>query len=281
MDGPLIAVKNVNYKYKEGPLVLQDISISIKKGEFIAFVGQNGAGKTTCAKLLNGILHPTSGEVIVNGQNTSEVPASEVARTVGYSYQNPDHQIWALHVEDEIAFGPRNLGLSADEVSQRVEDALALSDLAEERESYTFSLGWGERQKLAVASVMAMRPQVIIVDEPTTGLDWNGSVRIMNLINELNKSGMTVIIITHDMEIVTAYAHRVIVFTDGKIVTDGPIDQVMYDVSSLAKADLRPPQFIRVALALEICGISLSTSPDILKEEIISTIEMRSKRVNS
>lgn len=275
MDEPQVVVKNADYKYKDGPLVLRDISLSIKKGEFIAFVGQNGAGKTTCAKLLNGTLHPSSGEVVVNGQNTSEVPTSEIARTVGYSYQNPDHQIWALQVKDEIAFGPRNLGLSSDEVIQRVDEALALSDLTEQRESYTFSLGWGERQKLAVASIMAMRPQLMIVDEPTTGLDWNGSLQIMNLINEFNKGGMTVIIITHDMEIVTAYANRIVVFTDGEIVKDGPVEQVMYDVTSLAQADLRPPQFIRVALALENFGISLATSPDILKNEIISTIETR------
>jgi energy-coupling factor transporter ATP-binding protein EcfA2 len=277
MTTPIIRIENVSFHYKTGVDVLNNISLGIFQGEFIAFVGQNGAGKTTCAKLLNGILRPTFGKVQVNGIDTASVPSSDIARTVGYCYQNPDHQIWALKVEDELAFGPRNLGFPANEVQKRVNEGLDLADLSQQRDSYTFSLGWGERQKLAVAAILTMRPQIIIVDEPTTGLDWEGSVRIMELLKRLNQNGLTVIIITHDMEIVTSYTRRVIVFANGRIITDGSVAEVMYNTEALSIADLRPPQFIRIAIALHLNGFKQSvTTIQEFQSELYSLFEKRS-----
>lgn len=272
MTGPLIELESASFHYPEGPEVLSEISLSVHPGEFVALVGQNGAGKTTCAKLMNGILKPSRGAVRVAGEDTADVPSSTVARSVGYTYQNPDHQIWALKVEDELRFGPRNLGLPPETVEEQVEEALELADMQGQREAYTFSLGWGQRQKLAVAAVVAMRPQVIIVDEPTTGLDWEGSRRIMDLLAELNQAGLTVLIISHDMAIVTAYARRVVVFAGGRVIRDGPVAEVMYDIQSLAQADLRPPQFIRVALALADLGVRPAITPQDLTDDILTRL---------
>jgi energy-coupling factor transport system ATP-binding protein len=280
-QGSLIELKEVSFAYPDSPDALRDVSLTVDAGEFVAFVGQNGAGKTTCAKLLNDILHPRSGEVWIAGSRTDTVATSELAQTVGYCYQNPDHQIWALKVEDELAFGPRNLGLSTEEVRRRTDEALALIDLAHQRDSYTFSLGWGERQKLAVAAILAMQPRVIVVDEPTTGLDWNGSRRIMDLLSDLNARGLAVIFITHDMAIVAAYARRCVVFAEGRIVRDGPTLDVMYDQEALALADLRPPQFVR--LAQELAGdhsIGQVATPDDLKAELTQKLRERLNHVD-
>jgi energy-coupling factor transport system ATP-binding protein len=275
----LLSLRQVCFSYPGGTPALREVSLTIQAGEFVAFVGQNGAGKTTCAKLLNGILKPDQGEVWVNGQETRQTPASVLAQTVGYCYQHPDHQIWALHVADELAFGPRNLGLSPAEVQQRVEEALALVDLTAQHDHYTFSLGWGERQKLAVAAILAMRPRVIVVDEPTTGLDWDGSRRIMDLLNHLNEHGLTVIIITHDMNVVAAYARRCVVFADGCVIRDGSTAAVLQDRPALQQAHLRPPQFIRMAQALAHCGIAVSAaSPETLKADLRQRLQ--AKRVN-
>jgi len=273
MPEPLIQIRDVNYAYTKEEDVLHDISMDIYPGEFVAFVGQNGAGKTTCAKLMNGILKPRTGEVVVDGQLTEEVAASVIARNVGYSYQNPDHQIWAMKVEDEIKFGPNNLSFSEAEVKEQVEEALELANLTDKRDEYTFALGWGERQKLAVASILAMRPKIIIVDEPTTGLDKDGSLRIMNLLQRLNKKGLTVVIITHDIDIVAAYANRVVVFAGGHIVRDDMVEEVMVDLDALEKADLRPPQHIRVALALKEYGVEVEMSPELLRENISNLLQ--------
>jgi energy-coupling factor transporter ATP-binding protein EcfA2 len=270
---PLIELESVSFQYGDGPLVLKDISLNISESEFVALVGQNGAGKTTCAKLMNGILQPLRGRVTVAGTSTTEVATSTLAQTIGYCYQNPDHQIWALHVEEELAFGPENLGFSDDRVREQVEKALELADLVEQREEYTFALGWGQRQKLAVAAILAMRPKVIIVDEPTTGLDWDGSIRIMELLKSLNEQGMTVIIITHDIDIVARYARRVVVFADGEVVRDGEVQKVLRDEEALQRADLRPPQFIRVALALADYGIADVSSSEQLKTTLVSRLE--------
>lgn len=217
----------------------------------VALLGQNGAGKTTCAKLFNGIHKPTAGVVRVAGHDTRALAPSALARHVGYCYQNPNHQIWALKVADEVSFGPRNLGLDEEAVSARVDEALELVSLERHRDAYTFNLGWGERQQLAVASILAMRPEVIVVDEPTTGLDARGSRRIMDLLTNLNAQGLTLVVITHDMSIVAEYLPRTVCFRDGRAVYDGPTGQLMWrEPELLASANLRPPPIVRLVLAL-------------------------------
>ncbi len=249
---PIIDVRDVSYRYGGSKVdVLDHVSLTIRRGDFIALIGQNGAGKTTLAKTFNGLLRPTTGDLLVGGQNTRTAGLSQLARLVGYVYQNPDHQIFARSVREEVAFGPRNLGLSAAEVKVAVDHALELVEMAHEADSYPFVLGRGQRQKLAVASVIAMGSPVMVVDEPTTGLDLRGALSIMNLLRRWNASGRTVIVITHDMDIVAEYATRSIVMINGKVVADGDTRLVLTNEAVLTDAHLALPRITRIAQMID------------------------------
>jgi cobalt transport protein ATP-binding subunit len=251
-----IEVAHVSFRYeRRAPEVLHDISLRIDQGEFVALIGQNGAGKTTLAKHFNGLLRPTSGKVLAMGADTSQASVANMARVVGYVYQNPDHQIFAGRVGAEVAFGPRNLGLSEAEVTRRVNEALHLVGLEGHSEDYAFSLGRGQRQKLAVASVLAMEPPTLVVDEPTTGLDQRGARAILDLLQEWNQQGRTIVVITHDMTLVAERVPRTIVVGDGRIIADGPTREVLTNAELLAQAFLRPPQVTRVAQRLAEFGV--------------------------
>lgn len=253
----VIDVDQVEYAYApDVPKALDGVSLQIRKGDFVALLGQNGAGKTTLAKTFNGLLLPTRGTVRVGGVDTRTANLAHIASRVGYCYQNPDHQIFNGTVYKETAFGPRNLGLSPQEVSARVEHALKLVGLSEKKDAYPFLLGKGERQKLAVASVLAMGSPILVVDEPTTGLDLRGIRSIMTLLREWNQQQeRTIIIITHDLHVVAEYVPRAVVMTHGAIIADGPTRSVLSDEATLAAGGLRPPQITRVARQLSHCGI--------------------------
>jgi energy-coupling factor transport system ATP-binding protein len=251
-SAPIIRVQDVSFTYKGADVPsLDHVSLEIERGEFIALIGQNGAGKTTLAKLFNGILMPTGGQVLVDGRDTRAAGIEDLARIVGYCYQNPDHQIFSGTVKDEVAFGPRNLGMPPDQVERAVADALRLVGMQELAGSPPFQLGRGQRQKLAVAAVIAMGSPVLVVDEPTTGLDLRGSLSILSLLRQWNADGRTIIIITHDMNIVAEYARRVVVMARGKKLADGPTRAVLTDQQLLARAFLKAPQVTRVAQRLD------------------------------
>ncbi|RLG46222.1 MAG: ABC transporter, partial [Thermoproteota archaeon] len=168
---PVIKTENLFFQYKNGPVALKGINLEVYQGEFVAIIGQNGAGKTTLAKHFNGLLKPTKGDVIIDGMNTKDALITDLAKTVGFVFQNPDHQFFSFTVEEEVAFGPRNLGLSDEEVKNRVDEALSTVGLEKMRQRHPFTLSRGQRQRLAVASVLAMHPKMIVLDEPTTGQD--------------------------------------------------------------------------------------------------------------
>jgi cobalt transport protein ATP-binding subunit len=255
-----IEITDLFFRYTpRGADVLRGVNLRIEAGEFVALIGQNGAGKTTLAKHFNGLLKPTSGTVRVMGRDTRTVPVADMARGVGYVYQNPDHQIFAQRVRAEAAFGPHNLGLSPAEVEQRVNDALALVGLQAQADDFAFSLGRGQRQKLAVASVLAMEPRVLVIDEPTTGLDKAGARGILDLLSLWNREGRTIVAITHDMSLVAERIPRTVVVSDGQILADGPTRQVLSDTARLQRAFLRPPQVTRVAQRLMDFGVRPDT----------------------
>ncbi len=220
---PIIEVQEVSYGYDRGAPILTDITLTIRAGEFVALIGQNGSGKSTLAKLLNGLHLPDRGRVLVEGLDTRRLGAGQLAARVGYIFQDPDDQIFAETVEHEVSFGVRNLGLSREECEKRVATALHAVglDRPEVRRLDPFSLTKGDSQRVAVASVLAARPAILIFDEPTTGLDAEGTDRMMRMVQRLNRAGHTVLMITHTLSLVAAYAQRCIILRDGRTVADG------------------------------------------------------------
>jgi energy-coupling factor transport system ATP-binding protein len=246
----LIRIENLTYIYKGGQPALKNISLKISKGECVAIIGQNGAGKTTLAKHFNGLHKPSAGRVYIAGRDTTRLKVSELARTVGYVFQNPDHQIFHDTVGREISFGLKNLGLPAEQIEERVAGALAEVGLTGYYQTYPFNLSKGQRQRVALASVLAMRTEVIVLDEPTTGQDYRESMQIMEMVRKLNKDGHTIIFITHDMSLVARYASRVIVLCRGEVLADGDVRSVFTRPELLKETYLSPPQITTLAQSL-------------------------------
>ena len=247
---PIIRVRNLWHIYKGNVVAIKNVNFDIYPGEFVAIIGQNGAGKTTLVKHFNALLKPTKGFVMVKDYDTRVKRVSELSKYVGYIYQNPDDQLFAESVEDEVAFGPRNMGLSEEEVEKIVTEILENLHLSHLRKEHPISLSLGDRHRVAVASVLAMKPEVIILDEPTTGQDFMGSREIVSLTNELNKQGKTIIMITHDMYLVAEYAHRVIVLSQGEILLDGSPREVFSKPEILAQTFIEPPQITKLSQKL-------------------------------
>jgi energy-coupling factor transport system ATP-binding protein len=219
------------------------VSLEIHRGEVVAIVGHNGSGKTTLAKHLNGLLDPDEGVARWDGRDLASTPMSEVGRHVGFVFQNPDHQIFAATVEEEVAFGPENFGLSGAQLDRRVEEAIATVELDGLEEADPFTLSKGQRQRVALASILATEPAVIVFDEPTTGLDAAQQDRFLDLVADLNRErGVTVVMVTHSMATVATYAPRTVVMDGGRTVADGPTRELFSDEERLREWQLHPPQ---------------------------------------
>ncbi|HSV85368.1 MAG TPA: ATP-binding cassette domain-containing protein [Levilinea sp.] len=258
---PYLRVENLVYRYPDGTLALDGINMQIYEGEFMAFIGQNGSGKTTLSKCLNGLLKPTGGDVIVDGLNSKNTPIVQMVRRVGYVFQNPDHQLFNSNCWDEIAYGPRNIELPEDEVKERVEKSAVVVGLSEEYFSeHPFFLTKGMRQRVAIASILALRPKMIIVDEPTTGQDARQSIEIMEFLKDLNQNHEhTIIIITHDMPIVAQYARRTVAMGLGKVMADGPTAEVFAQPDVLEATFIEPPQITQLAQRTNRLGFDAGT----------------------
>ena len=240
----MLEFHNVSFRYPGGPVIIPGLSFKIEKGEFVALAGSNGAGKSTISRLSNGLLLPTAGEVTVGGFNTKATRASQIARKAGFLFQNPDRQICQNTTREEIAFGMRVQGLPEEEVAARTEEALKTFGLDGDRSPFTRSRG--ERQRIALASVLVGKPELVILDEPTTGLDYKECTAIMEHIAKLNREeGLTILMVCHDMELIQSYAERVLVLNGGTLLGDGPTRSIMKDRDLLAAARLRPAQKLR------------------------------------
>ncbi len=276
MEEAYIQVKELNFEYPDGTKALIDVNMDVFRSEFVALIGQNGSGKTTLSKCLNGLYKPTTGDIIVDGLNTREGSIVQLVRRVGYVFQNPDHQLFNSTCWDEIAIGPRNIQLAEEEVKERVEEALDVVGLETRyHQEHPFFLSKGLRQRVAIASILALRPQVIIVDEPTTGQDARQSLEIMDFLRKLNEEhGHTIIIITHDMPIVGRYAKRIVAMAQARIMADGPAREVFTQTDILEKTFLTPPQITQLAQASTAFGFD----PGLLTvEEMVSKYrELRS-----
>lgn len=267
----MIKFDNVCFAY-EKTNILDNISFTINNGEFVAIVGRNGAGKTTLMKLLNGLLKPTSGNVTITGLNTLVTKTSELAKHVGFLFQNPDRQICCNTVREEIEFGLKCVMNDKSEIQKRSSNIIERFGLAADKDP--FSLSRGERQKVALASILALSPEILVLDEPTTGLDYRECMQIMEHVNELNSGGTTVVMVCHDMELVTDFAGRVVVVSEGHVVADDACRNVMTQADLLKTASLAPPQIAELAgrLGEDFKGVFYL---DEMTERIIKTAKER------
>ncbi|NLW01985.1 MAG: ATP-binding cassette domain-containing protein [Clostridiaceae bacterium] len=245
----MISIRNLSYRYnKKAPLVLDDISLEIGQGEFVALIGQNGAGKTTLLKQLNGLLKPSSGSVIIKGLDTAATKTSRLAPHIGFLFQNPDHQIFCGTVYDEIRFGLVNTGCQQELIDGRIRRISGLLGLNSILDQNPFALSKGERQRVALASVLALETDILVLDEPTTGQDYKECVEIMEIVKDLNQRGKTIIMVSHDMEVVADYCKRAVVLHNGRVLEDDDTGVVLRKSDSLRMAGLEPPQIIQLAL---------------------------------
>lgn len=251
----MIEVKGVSFTYPNGVEALQRVSLKIRNGEFVAIMGQNGAGKTTLIKHFNGLLKPTSGEVLVDGVNTRKVSVATLARNVGFVFQNPDHQLFCETVEDEVAFALRNFGFKERTIKKRVAWAINLLDLTEYRKTSPFMLSGGERKRVALASVLAWNPKVVILDEPTIGQDHKQKERLRQFIVQLIAQRKTVIIVTHDVEFVAECNPHVVLMAQGNIVAEGDAKQMLTNPDLVTQASIVSPQITQIFLGLANLGL--------------------------
>ncbi len=262
----LVEAESLAFHYESGAAALTDVSLRIAVRDFIALIGQNGSGKTTLAKHLNGLLHPQSGRVLLSGTNLRRLPMNTVAADVGYVFQNPDHQIFAATVEEEVAFGPRNFRLARAEVAERVHSALEAVGLHGLEAADPFLLGKGQRQRLAVASLLAMRPRLLILDEPTTGLDYDEQRRMMDLLARLHVQGMAIVIITHSPWVVAEYAERGVLMSAGRILFDGPLRDLFAEEALLAHAHFQAPEVTRLGRRFGFTPLSVEEFVGVIRQ---------------
>ncbi len=238
----MIKFDNVTYVYPTGVKALDGVSVEIGRGELVAIMGENGAGKTTFIKHLNGLLKPTSGSVYVDGKNTKTLSVAQLSKIVGVVFQNADDMFFLPTVEEEVAFSLRNLGFSEEVVQKRVDWALNFMELEEYRKRSPFLLSGGEKKRLALAIILAWNPQVIAMDEPTVGQDSLQKEKLKEMIKQLNLQERTVIISTHDVEFVAELKPRVILMSRGRIVADGKADVILTDGELLSNCSILMPQ---------------------------------------
>lgn len=270
-----ISVQNVTFQYEsqnesdaatQKP-VLNDISFAIKKGEFVAILGHNGSGKSTAAKHLNAMLLPTSGKVFIDGMDTADEQCTyDIRRKVGLVLQNPDNQLVASIVEEDVAFGPENLGIPSDEIRERVDEALKAVDMYEYRLNAPHKLSGGQKQRIAIAGIIAMKPDCIVLDEPTAMLDPKGRQEVLDTILKLNReNGITIVMITHYME-EAVLADKVYVIDNGEMLTSGTPREVFSQVELLKKHRLDVPQATELCHKLRACGVEIKELPLTEKE---------------
>jgi len=255
----LLALRRISFAYPGSAPIFQDFSYSLRQGELTAILGPNGGGKTTLVKLLRGLLQPQEGEVWT-------APGAQPLG-VGFVFQNPDYQLFAEQIWEEVAFGPRLLGLDQEEVTRRVETALDRVHLRDRAGEDPFSLTKGQRQRLAVAAVLALTPQVIILDEPTTGLDHREQVDMLALIRELHRQGHTIVMVTHSMWAAAHYAHRLVVLNAGQKILDGPTREVLAQEEILRSCRLKPPAVTQLSLRLGFMALTVEEFREKIVEE--------------
>ena len=266
----MIRMEHVSFSYSDQGPTVQDVSFHVEKGEFAAILGANGAGKTTTVRLIDGLLKPTSGRVLIHGADTATSPVSERARRVGFLFQNPDRQICKNTVREEILFGLRTVRGEEGQEALNARCEEVLKDFGFSGEEEPFSLSRGQRQRVALASILAVEPEVLILDEPTTGLDYMECCHIMDRIRWMNEEKqVTVIMVCHDMEVVLDYAGRALVMSGGRLLADGPVREIFRNRELMEEASILPPQMIGLSMRLGE-GFGQADSPESVADAVLA-----------
>ncbi len=266
-----VDIRGVQYVYPTGSVVaLSDIDLQIRYGEIVGIIGQNGSGKTTLTKMLNGLLKPTSGTVTVDGVVTADRTVQQMAAHVGYVFQNPNHQLFARTVRQELEFGPRNIGVPEEEIARRVDDAIEFFGLEEVVEEHPYRVSFPIRKLVGIASIVTMQPKIIIFDEPTTGQDHQTTHIINDLMRRLRAEGTTVICVSHDMPLLADVVERVIVMKSTRIIADASPREVFADRPLMAQTNLQAPQATDIAIETVVpLGGPVALTPAELADDII------------
>ena len=266
----MIRMEHVSFSYSDQGPTVQDVSFHVEKGEFAAILGANGAGKTTTVRLIDGLIRPTSGRVLIHGADTATSPVSERARRVGFLFQNPDRQICKNTVREEILFGLKTVRGEESEEALNARCEEVLKDFGFTGEEEPFSLSRGQRQRVALASILAVEPEVLILDEPTTGLDYLECCHIMDRIRRMNEEQqVTVIMVCHDMEVVLDYAGRALVMSGGRLLADGPVREIFRNRELMEEASILPPQMIGLSMRLGE-GFGQADSPESVADAVLA-----------
>ncbi len=250
----MLVAEDIHFSYESGIEALRGVSLTVKEGEFVAIMGQNGAGKTTLVKHFNGLLKPNKGSVRVEGVETTKASVAALSRNVGFVFQNPDHQLFSETVEDEIAFALKNFGFERDVIEKRITWAVNLLGLSEYRKTSPFMLSGGERKRVALASVLAWDPKILILDEPTIGQDHRQKENLRQFIMQMQTQNKTIVIVTHDVEFVAECNPRVVLMREGKIVGDGDGKDILTNPQLLEQASIVLPQIAQVFEHLSVPG---------------------------
>lgn len=260
----MLKAENIFYSYDDGTKALKGINFQISKGEIVALIGKNGAGKSTLFLNFNGILRPDKGNILVDGDILKYDKKSLIKcrQKLGIVFQNPDDQIFAPTVEEDVAFGPLNLKLSQEETQKRVTEALKRVGMEGFEKKAPHNLSGGQKKRVAIAGILAMKPDIMVLDEPTSGLDPVGVKKIIKLLKELNNDGMTILISTHDVDLVAEYADKVYVIVDGEIIDKGTPNEIFNNIATIKKANLRLPLIAELFRKLEEDGKITSLNND-------------------
>ncbi|MFX1279544.1 MAG: energy-coupling factor ABC transporter ATP-binding protein [Promethearchaeota archaeon] len=281
-DFPLIIIKDLDYSYPNGTVALEDVNLTIQKGELIAIMGKNGAGKTTLIRTLNGLIRPTRGDIFINNENIKTKSIAELSKNVGLIFQNPSHQLFANSVEEEIKFSLKNIFQDKEELQSRTNEILKNHKLEKYRERSPLNLSGGESKKLAVASIMCRDPEILVFDEPTLGQDASEIESFIKLINNEKIKEKTILIITHNIEFTSEFIPRTILMAEGRIIADGPTQELLSNKFLTKRTSLLLPQTRKFSLALSEIGfegLNKVTSKQDLTQYLMKLLKNKSIRI--
>ncbi|WP_407375897.1 energy-coupling factor ABC transporter ATP-binding protein [Methanobrevibacter sp.] len=270
-----LETKNLSFTYPDGTQALKNVNLQIRKGEKIAIMGPNGAGKSTLFSHFNGLTEPTSGHVEVDGEKIvfERDQLLKVRQKVGIVFQDPNDQLFAPTVKEDVAFGPMNLGLEYEEVERRIKESLEMVGMAGFEEKTPHHLSGGQQKRVAIAGIVAMRPEIMILDEPTAGLDPEGVDKVLHILNKLNDEGISIVISSHDIEMVNEFADKIFVLYNGEIIAQGNKQQIFSDRELLKKAHLKAPVTTEILYKLKENGMDVDTEKLSIEETVAEILK--------